>query len=455
MSTNTIITVPDWARDYVKLYAERGRLASLGNGTEEQHPTVNTLITGTLVNGGNAYDSNGATYADIKSSGAVNGVVVFDQWTAAVKIYSALTINAVISWRGEGDDRTATATLLAEYSVDGGSTWHTLGNGNDAGSSVVFVGITWSISGKLYSIVLPSTTDLSLLKVRVTVGWTGSSGYCEAYIYEITTNGTYVLAEGMGSFTAYSGSIIAPQSQNEVDGIAALAVRGAGGDAVITKATAFLRDAINGVFLPGTESKFVAALALVTGNSTSSFASVSSRIGKKAMCVGDSDSTFLAQSLAAGYPTLFNARASAALYADNYAKERVLRDHALTYGVEMGKHPVINSEVLRQAGLSKRDYLQTTYVLTHKLFLEQQEINVAKLEIFGNILRALTGSQQSTTSTDPKANKMAAAVGMGIVGGMAGWYIGAEIGLEAGGTAGPYGAAIGFVVGAVVGYLSS
>jgi hypothetical protein len=244
------------------------------------------------------------------------------------------------------------------------------------------------------------------------------------------------------TFVAYAGAIVASQTQNEADGIAALAARGAGGDSVITKATAFLRDSINGVYLPGTESEFVAALALVTSNSTSDFASVSSRIGKKARYVGDPDSTFLAQALAAGYPATFNARISAAIYADNYSKERVFLDHALSYGVEMGKHPAIDAETLRKAGLANRDYLQNSYILNHKLFIEQQEMAVANLEIFGNMLRALTGSQQTTTSTDPKGNKVMSAVGGAIAGAAVGSFFG------------PPGMIIGAFVGGIAGWLS-
>jgi len=153
------------------------------------------------------------------------------------------------------------------------------------------------------------------------------------------------------ALVAYGGSIVAAQPQNEADGIQALAIRGAGGDEVISKATAFILDVIQGNRLAGTKQEFIDALALVTGNSTTDFASVSSRIGKKARYVGDPDGTFLAQALAAAYPALFNARVSAAIYADNYAKERVFLDHALAYGVEMGKHPVIDAETLRKAGL--------------------------------------------------------------------------------------------------------
>jgi len=251
---------------------------------------------------------------------------------------------------------------------------------------------------------------------------------------------------------AYSGSTAASQTQNEADGIAALATRGRNGELVISKAITFLRSAINGEYLPGTKAEFVAALALVTGNSTTDFASVNSRIGKKARYVGDPDSAFLAQTLATGYPALFNARMSAAIYANNYEKEREFRDHAMAYGVEMGKHSALDAELLRKAGLAIRDYLQTTYVIAHKLFVEQQNLAVSNLEIFGNAIRALTGSQQTTISDDPQGNKVAAAVGMGMVAGYAGYYIGAYIG----GTAyGPVGAAIGFVVGGIVGYLTA
>jgi len=263
--------------------------------------------------------------------------------------------------------------------------------------------------------------------------------WAQAYVKQYAQN-AYDLWQ-QPALVAYSSPIVAAQPQNEADGIAALAVRGAGGDAVISKATDFLEDVIQGNYLAGTKQKFIDALALVTGNSTTDFASVSSRIGKKARYVGDPDSTFLAQNLAAGYPATFNARIGAAIYADNYAKERVFLDHALAYGVEMGKHPVIDAETLRKAGLANREYLQNSYVLNHKLFIEQQEMGVANLEIFGNMLRALTGSQQTTTSTDAKGNKLMGAVGGAITGAMVGSMFG------------PIGTGIGFVVGGLAGWL--
>lgn len=219
--------------------------------------------------------------------------------------------------------------------------------------------------------------------------------WAQAYVAQYALN-AYNLWQS-AAIQPYGGAIVASQTTNEADGIAGLASRGISGDLVISKATAFLDGVINGDRLLGTKADFLAMLALVTGNSTSDFASVNSRVGKKARFVGDPDATYLAQSLIAGVSTLYNNRMSAAIYGDNFTKERVLQDHSLSYGVEMGKHPAIDAETLRKAGLANREWLQNSYMLTHKLFIETEEFHVANLEIFGNALRALTGSQQTTT----------------------------------------------------------
>jgi hypothetical protein len=252
------------------------------------------------------------------------------------------------------------------------------------------------------------------------------------------------------TLAVYTGDVTAAQPQDEIDGIAGLANRGRYGDQVITKAIAYENDVINGGYLAGTKAAFLAALALVMGNSTTDFASVNSRIGRKPLFVGDPDSTFLAQALVTGTPAIYNARMSTLIYADNFHKERDIQDRGLSYGVEMGKHAAIDAEALRRAGMYQREYLQGTYVLSHKLFLEGQEIAVANLEIFGQAIRGLTGSQQTTDATQPGGNKVASAVGMGVTGAVAGYMIGAEIGS----VGGPWGAAIGFVVGGIIGWFA-
>jgi len=236
------------------------------------------------------------------------------------------------------------------------------------------------------------------------------------------------------TLAVYTGDVTADQPQDEIDGIAGLANRGRYGDQVISKAIAYENDVINGGYLAGTKAAFLAALALVTGNSTTDFASVNSRIGRKPLFVGDPDSTLLAQALVTGTPALYNARMSALIYADNFHKERDIQDRGLSYGVEMGKHAAIDAEALRRAGLYTREYLQGTYDLSHKLFVEGQEIDVANLEIFGNALRALTGSQQTTTQ-QMEGNKLMGAVGGAMAGAMVGSFFGLP-GIIAGGIIG-------------------
>ena len=242
--------------------------------------------------------------------------------------------------------------------------------------------------------------------------------------------------------TTYAGTIIATQNLDETDGIAGLANRGRYGDQVISKAITYLDDVINSGHLSGTKAGFLNALSQVTGNSTTDFASVSSRIGRKAYVVGDPDATLLAQSLSSGFPALYNARVSASIYKDNWDKEKELQAHALGYGVEMGKHAAIDAEALRRAGVYQREYVQGTYVLSHKLWVQQQELAVVRLEIFGNALRALTGSNQTSTQ-NMEGNKAMAAVG----GVMAGATLGFMIG-------GPTGAIVGGVIGGIVGLIS-
>jgi hypothetical protein len=242
------------------------------------------------------------------------------------------------------------------------------------------------------------------------------------------------------TLAVYTGDVTAAQPQDEIDGIAGLAVRGRYGDQVITKAVAYEDDVINGGYLAGTKAAFLAALALVTGNSTTDFASVNSRIGRKPLFVGDPDSTLLAQALVTGTPALYNARVSALIYADNFRKERDIQDRGLAYGVEMGKHAAIDAEALRRAGLYQREYLQGSYELSHRLFVEGQEIAVANLELFGNAIRALTGSQQTTSQTQ-EGNKLMSAVGGAVGGAMVGFMVG-----------GIPGAVVGGIIGGVIGW---
>jgi len=251
------------------------------------------------------------------------------------------------------------------------------------------------------------------------------------------------------TLAVYTGDVTADQNQDEVDGIAGLATRGRYGDQVITKAIAYEDDVINGGFLGGVKPEFMAALALVSDNIQADYLTVYSRIGRKPYYVGDPDASILAQKLIGPYRygewvdsigVIHSNRMSALIYADNFRKERDIQDRGLAYGVEMGKHAAIDAEALRRAGMYQREYLQGSYELAHKLFVEGQEIAVANLELMGNAIRALTGSQQTTSQTQ-EGNKLMGAVGGAVGGAMVGFMFG-----------GIPGAVVGGIIGGVVGW---
>jgi len=451
MGTNTVITVPPWAEEYVTLYAERARALSAAMGTEPRFAAASGLtgVGGTLTNPELAYDGSALTYAEIWSDTGNSAWATFSGFTAAVETYTSLSlrIRAALVFQTNGNMDGCGYTV--RYSLDSGGTWTNLWQYPGppfTGSITPVPGGTFSkTNSATLTASLPIGTDLTLLQVEFAVHPTDEPQPVAFFIYEISTAGYFALPEGTtGALQVYSGSIFAAQNQDEIDGIAGLAIRGRYGDQVITKAIAYEDDVINSGHLAGTKAELVAALASVTGNSSSSFASFSSRIGRKPYYVGDSDSTYLAQTLTTGTAALYNARISAAIYADHFHKERDIQDHALGYGVEMGKHAAIDAETLRRAGLYQREYVQFGYTMSHKLYIEQMEIAVVNLEVFGNCLRALTGSQQTTTQDFEGGNKITSAVGMGMAGGVIGFYVG-----------GPPGAAIGFVVGAVTGYLTA
>jgi hypothetical protein len=480
VQTSTVRTVPDWAIEYVTLYAERARALSVEGGTYERRSAASsTLVTGTAVNPTLAYDNNSITYADVLTNGFTNLNIVYSGFVAAVETYTSLKLNIKVALK-QYNSLAMYRTFTISYSLNGGSTWTVIHYAYQINPRVYdpitesLFSAAWSDAGSGYYksgphtfiTELPVGQDLTALQVKFESQCASDGGNTGFLIYEISTSGAYALPEGSpgGALQVYSGPIFAAQNQDEIDGIAGLATRGRYGDQVITKGIAYLDDVINSGQLAGTKAPFLAALASVTDNSTADWASVYSRIGRKAYYVGDTDSTYLAQRLTTTprygstvdtIPEIYNARIEAKIYDDNFRKERSIQDHALGYGVEMGKHAAIDAETLRRAGLYQREYVQAGYVLSHKLFLEEQELAVVNLEIFGNCLRALTGSQQTTTETLAGANKITAAVGMGVVGGVAGWYIGSNLAAAGSTLGGPIGAAIGFAIGGIIGYLSA
>ena len=258
----------------------------------------------------------------------------------------------------------------------------------------------------------------------------------------VVDNGGTNYGLNTSEIAAYAGTIIAPQNATELSGIARLSARGSGGNETILIAQGYVSKVISGGYLDG--SYAVPIINNIQTKGASAFLSVQSLIGRNAF-VNDL-SVPLAQSLTAQTSAIYNARLSAQLLNADYQAERALMDNGMGYGIDLGKQSVVDAETLRRAGLNDREYRQSTYELLHKIFIEQEELAVVGLDVFGNAIRAITGSQQTTTENYSKGSPVVRVVGGVVAGAVAGAIAGSVIpGI---------GTVIGGVIGAVLGGVS-
>lgn len=363
-------------------------LSPSGLGAEgEAVVTGNVISAVTLVNGGNNYSTPPAVeILGGRGAGATAHAVLPAVPIATIEItnsgnylsspptvtFSSGAATATVNMRPSPDDwavESLTITNYGSYTVP---------------PTVIFT------AGSITAVALVHLTPSSVASFVVD---TGGSGYANA----------------APPISVYAGTIIAPQDSNETGAIAKLAARGAGGNATVTGAYALADGIIKGNNLTGLPSSLNSN---ISSKEIAAFALVSNLIGKKSFFAGDPDITLLAQALTLSTPTTYLNRLTARIENDNYHAERASMDVALGLGIDLASQAVLNADVLRKSGLYAREYLQGTYELLNKLYIEQEEINVYKLEIFGNALRAITGSQQTTSSSDNGPSPFMQAVGI-------------------------------------------
>ena len=240
-------------------------------------------------------------------------------------------------------------------------------------------------------------------------------------------------------------STYAEQDEYEISGISNLANRGRDGDSLIkNKAIPYIEGVLDGDYLTGTKAEFITMLEKVTDKPKGRFEEILDGIGTSLYVVGDLSSRNLAKEVIE--EDRYYDRIAAFTKAQNYKSERRRQEHAISYGVEYGKQAVVDAEILRMAGLYQREYDQGSLTDVYKRQYNKLVTKVRRLEILGNAVRALVGSQEAETKPYYRASPA-----MGIVGGaVSGASMGAMV---SGGN--PYAIAIGAVVGAVAGYISS
>ena len=248
----------------------------------------------------------------------------------------------------------------------------------------------------------------------------------------------------------YDDATYADQDIYETDGINKLADRGRNGDPLIRdKAIPYIESVFDGDYLPGTKAEFTTMLDKVTDKPKDTFEDILAEIGTSLYVVGDLSSSNLAKEVVED--TKYYDRITSFVKAQNYKSERRRQEHALSYGVEYGKQAVIDAETLRMSGLYQREYEQGKLIDAYKKEYDKLVTKVRRLEILGNAVRSLVGSQEAETRPYYRPSPV-----VGIMGGaMAGAAMGAMLAAPTGGISVLAGALMGAAGGGLFGGLSS
>ena len=89
--------------------------------------------------------------------------------------------------------------------------------------------------------------------------------------------------------------------------------------------------------------------------------------------------------------------ASSEVYGNDYHAERELQYLALDLGITYAKQEINDADMLRQAGLYKREYEQGRLEDAYKIYKRESDRIVKLLEILGNAVRVGLGAQVSKT----------------------------------------------------------
>jgi hypothetical protein len=249
------------------------------------------------------------------------------------------------------------------------------------------------------------------------------------------------------TYVPYSGTTFATQNATELAALATLVARGTSGNLTISKGITYIEDLLDGLYLLGSDAFFEATEDAVEDNLEPAInTDVVLLLGGSKFAMGNFEGANLAQTLAATTYAKYFGRAMAKLYADNYRVGRTDQHQALAIGIEYGSQPIKDAETLRVGGLYQREYNQQYLTELFDKWVDTQVYKIQHLEILGNAIRALVGSQ--TTRTEPyyKPSPMIAMAG--------GMISGAIAGGMATSWSGP-GMVVGAVVGAGLGYLAS
>lgn len=241
-----------------------------------------------------------------------------------------------------------------------------------------------------------------------------------------------------------SFSTYAPQTSEELSAISKMSTRGRNGNETIKKGKAHLVDVVDGEYLDGSRSEFQGMLSDVKTKAGDAFENeVVPGLGATLYLIGDPAPDNIAEDLSFGVAAKHKDRVEAALLEGNYRIERKRQVYVLGQGVVYSAQDMLDAELLRRSGLYIREYeqgkLEDTWNRTEGRYLSE----IRRLEVLGNAIRSMIGTQEATTTPYYKPNPL-----VGVAGG-------AMTGAMLGSAFGPWGTAGGAVIGGVLGAIST
>lgn len=277
--------------------------------------------------------------------------------------------------------------------------------------------------------------------------------YAEEFVksYLLRSNDIAFNAEFDSYFTTYTGETYAPMLANELDGINKLATRGRSGSLEVAKGNTVITNVMDGVYLSGATVDFQAMLTKATTKPSNTFETqIRNLLGGSLYLMGDSSNENQAFVLTAPIAARYNDRALASMYETNYRAERDNQSRVLPEAIDYANESIKDAEWLRKAGLYYRVWLQGSYEDSYKKFYEGEILSVNRVEVLGNSIRALVGTQRKTTAPFYRPSPI---MGMATMG-MAGAALGAALALPTGGLSVLAGALIGGGAGGIFGLFS-
>lgn len=282
----------------------------------------------------------------------------------------------------------------------------------------------------------------------------GLPSWAEEYVKSYLSKGNNIAFSTTydSFFSVYPEETWAPLFQNELDGIEALADRGRNGSPLITKGTKVITDIIDGSHLVGNKPQFQDMLTKTTTKPSNMFETqIRNRVGGSLYSIGDLSANNQAYNLTALISKRYNDRAAASLYKDSYDTERVNQSRILPKAIDYSKESIKNAEWLRKSGVHYRAWLSGSYTENYKKWYEGQVLEVNRVEVLGNTIRALVGTHSKKTVPFRVISKAVTVAAGAASGALSGAIIGSYYPIV--GTV--LGAIIGAIVGGVVAYFSS